>query len=103
MADSDHSSDDLERMPNLGIPIPLRPDDNGNGGSRHSSEETYETNPATPEERLQAVERTWIERNTLEAVLEQQCDELQYPPKVWKHGGGGGGLPRLKLRNKRKI
>ena len=51
MADSDHSPDDLQRMPNLGIPIPLRPDDNGNGGSRHSSEETYETAPDLPQSR----------------------------------------------------
>ena len=84
MAAADDSSDDLERMPNLGIPIPLRPDNNGSGGSRRSSEETYETNPATPEERLPAVERTRIERNTLEAVLEQQCDELN--EYVLNHG-----------------
>ena len=76
MADSDHSSDDLGRMPNLGIPIPLRPDDNWNGESHQSSEEIHETAPGTPEERLQAVERTRIERDTLEAVLEDQCDEL---------------------------
>ena len=84
MADSDHSSDDLGRMPNLGIPIPLRPDDNGNGESHHSSEETYETAPGTPEERLQAVERTRIERDTLEAVLEDQCNELN--EYVLNHG-----------------
>jgi hypothetical protein len=76
MADDRASSDDLDRKPNLNIPEPLRLDDNGNGGSRHSSEETDEKNPGTPEERFQAVERTRIERNALEAVLEQQCDEL---------------------------
>ena len=84
MADSNRSSDDLGRMPNLGIPIPLRPDDNGNGESHHSSEETYETAPGTPEERLQAVERTRIERDTLEAVLEDQCNELN--EYVLNHG-----------------
>jgi hypothetical protein len=84
MADSGDSSNDLERMPNLGIPIPLRPDDNGNGGIRHSLEETYETALGTPEERLQAVERTRFERNTLEAVLEDQCNELN--EYVLNHG-----------------
>jgi hypothetical protein len=59
MAHADDSSDVLDRMPNLNIPVGLLADENG--GSRHNSEETYETNPATPEERLQAVERTRIE------------------------------------------
>jgi hypothetical protein len=63
---------------------PLRPNNNGDGGSRHSSEETNETAPGTLEERLQAVERTQIERHTLEAVLEDQCKELN--EYVLNHG-----------------
>jgi hypothetical protein len=77
MAAADDSSDELDRMPNLNIPAPLRPNDNGDGGSCHSSEEANEPAPGTPEERLQAVECTRIERNTLEAVLVEHCNELK--------------------------
>ncbi|EFX66952.1 hypothetical protein DAPPUDRAFT_262284 [Daphnia pulex] len=51
------------------------PNDTGLGGSHHSSRESVRA-PLTPEERLIAIERTRIERDTLAAVLEEQCDEL---------------------------
>ncbi len=67
--------DDLDGMSNLNIPGRRQPDDTGLDRSRDSSQES-DGNPLNPYERLLAIERTRIERDTLAAVLEEQCEEL---------------------------
>ncbi|EFX74895.1 hypothetical protein DAPPUDRAFT_323846 [Daphnia pulex] len=69
------TSESITGMPDLGGQVPGIPNDTGLGGSHHSSRESVRV-PLTPEERLIAIERTRIERDTLAAVLEEQCDEL---------------------------
>ncbi|EFX76001.1 hypothetical protein DAPPUDRAFT_322830 [Daphnia pulex] len=69
------TSESITGMPDLGGQVPGIPNDTGLGGSHHSSQESVRA-PLTPEERLIAIERTRIERDTLAAVLEEQCDEL---------------------------
>ncbi len=69
------SSEVPTSMPDLTGQVPGVPDDTGLGRSHHSSRESDRA-PLTPEEKLIAVERTRIERDTLAVVLEEQCDEL---------------------------
>jgi hypothetical protein len=65
------TSESTTGMPDLGGQVPGVPNDTGLGGSYHSSRESVRV-PLTPEERLIAVERTWIERDAIAGVLEKQ-------------------------------
>ena len=67
--------DIITGMPDLGMPPRRNVDDTGVGGSENSS--YVEPPPQSPAQNLRAIEFARIERDTLYAVLQEQCVEME--------------------------